>query len=95
MKTCFMCGGEIRGRSVQIWTQSTSAPFAPSDAPTEWHDAHSGCAALLDDDDDEQDEEEEDDGHRRRDTDPGMDPRCDSRGAPPMTYNLSLSTQGL
>jgi len=57
VKTRFLCGGEIRGRSVQIWTQSTSAPFAPSDAPIAWHDAHPECAALLDDD-----EEEEDDG---------------------------------
>lgn len=65
MKTCFLCGGEIRGRSVEIWTQSTSAPFAPSDAPLEWHDAHPDCAAMLDDDDEQdEEEEEEDDGHR-------------------------------
>jgi len=62
MKTCFLCGGEIHGRSVEIWAQHTSAPVAPSDAPLAWHEAHPGCAAMLDDDDD--DDEEEGDGHR-------------------------------
>ncbi len=53
-----MCGGEIRGRSVEIWTQSTAAPGAPSDAPIVWHDVHPDCAAILNDDEDDSDEEE-------------------------------------
>ncbi len=59
MTTCVLCGRAIGGRSVRIWTQSTYAPGAPSDAPLVWHDAHPDCAAMLDEDEDDDEQEEE------------------------------------
>lgn len=56
MKRCHFCGGEIRGRSVKVWSQFITEPGTPP-APVTYHDAHPDCAAMLDDDD----EEEEDD----------------------------------
>ncbi len=55
---CALCGSDITGRSVEIWTQLITNE--PPSAPYRQEYAHPECARMLEDD--ENSEEDDDDG---------------------------------